>query len=283
MPEPQLLLGGLIFPEGPRWRDGRLWFSEMHGDRRGVWTVTPSGQAEFVVHVPGDPSGIGWLPDGRLLVVEMKAARVLRLENGALVPHADLAAIDPNEWNDMVVDAAGNAYVGGFGFNFRGGEQPRPTSIVRVTPYGQAQVAATGLMFPNGMVITPDGRRLIVGETFGRRLTAFEIAPDGSLTNRQEFASTHPAFPDGICLDVEGAVWVASPPTREFLRVREGGEIAERISLENRMAIACMLGGEDRRTLFLLTAAGTNEDMNNGTTRGAIATVRVDVPGAGWP
>lgn len=273
---PQLLLEGLVFPEGPRWHDGRLWFSEMQGPRPRVIAVGLDGSAEDIVDVPGRPSGLGWLPDGRLLVVSMLEHRLYRLEPGRLALHADLSPFAGGECNDMVVDAAGNAYVGNFGFDYRNGAPQQPTVLVLVRPDGSASAVAEGLVFPNGAVITPDGRTLIVAETFASRLTAFPIRDDATLGPGRLFAAIAPAVPDGICLDEEGAVWVASPTTAEFLRVRDGGEVADRIAVPGRTAIACMLGGPDRRTLFLLMPF-------RGEERATIETVRVEVPGAGRP
>ena len=275
----KLLLDGLAFPEGPRWRDGRLWFSDMHDHR--VLTVDLDGKVETVARVPACPSGLGWLPDGRLLVVSMHDRRLLRLDPGGLVLHADLAPLARHHCNDMVVSAAGRAYVGNFGFDYEK-ESPRTTELICVEPDGSARVVADELMFPNGPVITPDGRTLVVGESFAARLTAFDLGADGGLSNRRVFAPLEGRVPDGICLDAEGAIWVASPPTKDLSRVREGGEVVERIEFD-RMAIACMLGGEDGRTLFALTAATTNEEEAPKLRSGRIETVRVDVPGAGLP
>ena len=276
------LLTGLAFGEGPRWRDGRLWFSDMHG--REVIAMTPDGARETVYAAEGPVSGLGWLPDGRLLVVSMEDHRILRLEpDGRVVTHADLSAIATGHCNDMVVDASGRAYVGNFGFAYPGGEQ-KPARLARVDPDGTVSEAADDLMFPNGTVITPDGKTLIVGETFACRLTAFDIGSDGALSNRRLWAQLGPTeYPDGCCLDAEGAIWVASPFTAECIRVREGGEIAERIKAEQGV-FACMLGGEDRRSLYLLTASTADPASNPAVTRtGRIEVTQVDVPGAGLP
>jgi sugar lactone lactonase YvrE len=276
--EPTVLLDGLVFPEGPRWRDGKLWFSDMHA--HWVMTVDMAGNAEKVVEVPQRPSGLGWLPDGRLLVVSMQDRRLLVMGDGALRELADLTPHTSGDINDMVVDGKGRAYIGNFGGEL---SSPQPTTLVMVTPEGQARVVADGLVFPNGTVITPDGRTLIVAETFGQRLTAFDVAEDGSLSGRRVWAELGEAVPDGICLDAEGAVWVASPFTSDFRRVREGGEVIEAVPVPGQFAVACMLGGEDRRTLFLLIAETTMEQLAQGISNGWIETVRVEVPGAGWP
>jgi len=277
----ETLLDGLVFGEGPRWRGDRLWLSDMHAHT--VLTVDLAGKREDVLRVEGKPSGLGWLPDGRLLVVSMNDRCLLRREpSGALALHADLAALAPGACNDMVVDGAGRAFVGNFGFDFEHGEKPRTTCVVRVDPDGSARVAADELRFPNGSVITPDGRTLVVGESFGNCLTAFTIGPDGSLSGRREWARLEGATPDGICLDAENAIWVASPLSNELLRVREGGAVAERIPT-GRPAIACMLGGPDRRTLFALTADGFRAEETLRSRSARVEIVRVDVPGAGFP
>ncbi len=276
-----IVLDGLCFPEGPRWHDGRLYFSDQH-DRR-VVAMSPDGAAETVVGVPQQPSGLGWLPDGRMLVVSMLDRRVLRLEDGRLVEHADLSAFAPAPCNDMVVDAQGRAYVGHFGFDMYGGESPKDASLLLALPDGTVSVAAEPLQFPNGTVITPDGHTLIVGESMGGRLTAFSVGADGSLTDRREFAQLQGAVPDGICLDAEGAVWIACPLTGRCLRVKEGGEILDEVKVSHEFAFACMLGGPDRRTLYICTAPTHIPDECRAQRAGRIEMVEVDVPGAGLP
>jgi len=277
--ETRVLLDGLAFGEGPRWHNGRLWFSDMHAYQ--VMTVDLSGRTEIIVRVPGQPSGLGWLPDGRLLVVSMTDRRLLRLESGGLVEAADLSKLASYHCNDMVVDRQGRAYIGHFGFD--SSSQPFASAeVILVTLDGRARVVAEQMAFPNGSVITPDGRTLIVAETFAARLTAFDIKPDGSLTGRRLWASTSPAVPDGICLDAEGGIWIASPTTREVVRIQEGGQVATRISL-SRPAYACMLGGTDRRTLFVLTAESSIPGEVRAKLSGRVEIVEVDVPGAGLP
>jgi sugar lactone lactonase YvrE len=252
----------------------------MHDDR--VLTVDLAGHREMVVEVPGQPSGLGWLPDGRLLVVSMTDRRLLRLDSTGLSVVADLSGIATFHCNDMVVDAQGRAYVGNFGYDFESGSPPRSAVLALVLPDGSVHVAADDLAFPNGAVITPDGRTLIVAESFGARLTAFDVAPDGRLGLRRVWAALQGAVPDGICLDAEGAIWVASPLSKEVLRVREGGDVAERIPTATQ-AIACMLGGADRRTLFVLTAQSFHRDECRAQRDARIEVVEVEVPGAGWP
>ena len=279
---PTTLVDGLVFPEGPRWHDGRLFFSDMH-DRR-VLACDTNGKLELIARVPACPSGLGWLPDGRLLVVSMEDRRLLRLDAGGLVEIADLSTLASFHCNDMVVDGHGRAYIGNFGYDLHAGASPRPAVLILVEPSGRARVVAEDLLFPNGTVITPDGKTLIVGESMGMRLTAFDIAADGSLANRRTFAQLDGAVPDGICLDAEGAVWIACPMTGRCLRVRAGGEVATAVSLEaGRGAFACMLGGNDRRTLFICTARGSHPDQWIANRSGRIETLRVEVPGAGWP
>lgn len=275
-----LVAEGLAFPEAPRWHDGKLWFSDFYTHK--VMCIGADGKPMDVAEVPAQPSGIGWLPDGRMLVVSMTDRRLMRQDAGGLVLHADLSALASSHCNDMVVDRHGRAYVGNFGFDMFAQEEERPAELILVMPDGTACVVADQLQFPNGCVITPDERTLIVAETMGRRLTAFDIAEDGSLSNRRVWADMGEATPDGICLDAEGAVWVASPPTQEFLRVREGGEVAQRIDVPDQ-AIACMLGGADGRTLYLVTGRVSRAPRALAERPGRIEAVRVRVPGAGRP
>jgi sugar lactone lactonase YvrE len=251
----------------------------MHS--RQVIAVDLEGRIEIVVEVAGDPSGLGWTPDGRLLVVSMKDRRLLRLDPDGLAEVADLSELATFHCNDMVVDAAGRAYVGNFGFDLHADAEPCGANLILVHPDGRSEVAAPDLNFPNGTVITPDGRTLIVGESFGACLTAFDVAEDGSLSDRREWAKLQGAVPDGICLDAEGAIWVASPVSGSVLRVREGGEVTHRVRVEHE-AFACMLGGPDRKTLFICTAADSSPEKT-GDRRGRIEIVEVDVPGAGLP
>jgi len=277
---PETLLDGLTFPEGPRWRDGRLWFSDFYTNR--VLAVDPAGKAETIVTVPQRPSGLGWRPDGTLLIVSMLDRTLLALEKGALKRVADLSDLAGGPCNDLLVDAAGRAYVGNFGYDRHAGEAARSTVLIRVDPDGRARAVADDLMFPNGMVITPDGSTLIVAETYAHRLTAFRVSEDGALSERRLFADLPGVFPDGICLDAEGAVWVSDARGHGVTRLFEGGRVAERIAVGERSVFACMLGGKDRRTLFLCTSTGSGPAMAE-KTDGRIEIVRVDVPGAGLP
>ena len=274
----------LCFPEGPRWHDGRLWFSDMHAHR--VVAFDPAtGGTEVVAEVPGQPSGLGWRPDGTLLVVSMTDRRLLAVRDGATEEVADLSELAPFHCNDMVVDARGNAYVGNFGFDLHDPDaDQRTTTLVLVTPEGEARVVADELFFPNGCVITPDGGTLIVGESFTGHLTAFAIADDGSLTDRREWALVRGAVPDGICLDADGAVWLASPISHQVLRVAEGGEVLDEVrTSDERQPFACMLGGPDRRTLYVCTALDSEPTAARAARAGRIEAIQVDVPGAGLP
>ena len=274
------LLEGLTFPEGPRWRSGYLWFSDFYSNE--VIQVDSVGKQRTVVVVPEQPSGLGWTKDGQLLVVSMRDQRVLKLEHELLVEHANLSELSTYWCNDMVVDQHGGAYVGNFGFNRRAGEQACPTTLVRISPDGTPSIAADGLWFPNGMVITPEGDMLVVAETFAHRLTTFDIAVDGSLSNRRIFFENSDMYPDGICLDMEGAIWVADPHNNEVVRVLEGGAIQDRISLGDRGAYACALGGPDGRTLYICTNKGSGPE-NAANRAGKIEFTKVAVPGVGSP
>ncbi len=274
-----VLLSGLTFPEAPRWRHGKLWFSDFYTQR--VLTIAAEGRAETVVHVPQRPSGLGWRRDGTMLVVSMLDRRLLAFDGSELRAVAALDALATGPCNDMVVDAADRAYIGNFGFDRHAGESPRTTCLIRVDPDGSVHRAADELMFPNGMVITPDGGTLIVAETYAHRLTAFAIGRDGALGRRRLFAALPDCFPDGICLDAEGAVWVADARGRRVIRVRDGGTVVQTIATE-RTVFACMLGGEDRRRLFLCTSTGSGPGMAE-KRDGRIEALRVDVPGAGLP
>jgi sugar lactone lactonase YvrE len=271
------LVSGLGFAEGPRWYQGKLWFSDF--GMRLVRHVDLAGRVTEVVAVPGRPSGLGFLPDGRLLVVSMDDQRVLRLEHGLLEQHADLSRYTRHACNDMVVDRQGNAFVGHMGFDLLARTPtPRPAEILCVRANGETHVAANDLSFPNGPAITDDGRTLIVAETFASQLTAFTIGADASLSERRVFASLPGRAPDGICLDAEGAVWVADARGKACVRVREGGEVTDVIDT-GRGCYACALGGSDGNTLFLCTAEGYDlTAMARGS--GAIDMVRVAVPAA---
>ncbi|MEP7048366.1 MAG: SMP-30/gluconolactonase/LRE family protein [Ilumatobacteraceae bacterium] len=290
MIEPRLLAGGLHFAEAPRWHDGELWFSDFFD--YAVKTVDLDGRVRVRVSVVDRPSGLGWLPDGRLLIVSMTARRLLRRDGQQLVMHADLSSIATFHCNDMVVDSVGRAYVGNFGFDLDTNEiagtldqvlaSHGGATMARVDPDGSVHAVADGLMFPNGTVITPDGLTLIVAESFGRRLTAFDIADDGSLSNRRLWADLGGRTPDGICLDADGAIWVANPVNPECFRVAEGGEILDVIETADR-CFACMLGGPDMRTLFMLTSRYSLAVEAAVRRTAEVWIADVDSPGAGRP
>ncbi len=277
----EVVIDGLRFGEGPRWHEGRLWFSDMHD--RWVLAMDPSGELTRICHIEAEPSGLGWLPDGRLLVVSMRDRRVLRQEaDGRLETHADLSDLARFHCNDMVVAGDGRAWVGNFGFDLHAGATFCTTELIRVDPDGSSSIAASELAFPNGTVITPDGLTLIVGESFAGRLTAFDIGSDGTLTNRRLWAQLPEGWiPDGICLDTEGGIWVASPRGDVCLRILAGGEVTDVVELD-RGAYACMLGDDDRRSLYICTA-GDSDPTETSARTGRIERVRVEVPGAGWP
>jgi sugar lactone lactonase YvrE len=282
MTGPRVVVDGLLFPEGPRWHADRLFCSDIFTTN--VLSVTAGGDVAVVCSVPGYPSGLGWSVDGALLIASVIDKRLLRREaDGSLVTIADLSALTRWTINDMVVDGRGRAYIGDVGFEL-GRDAPRPGQIVLVDVDGAARVVDDQVMFPNGSVVTPDGRTLIVGETFAGCLTAFDIADDGSLSNRRVWARLpEGAVPDGSCLDADGAVWTASPTTRECIRLGEGGVVLQRVSTGDRGAYACMLGGADRRTLFICTALTFDPETAIAQRAGRIESLEVDVPGAGWP
>jgi len=278
---PRLVLDGLAFPESPRWHGGALWFSDFYTHR--VQRLGPDGVCEVVAEVPGQPSGLGWLPDGRLLAVSMTDRRLLRLDEDGWRQVADLSALAPFHYNDMVVDARGRAYVGNFGFDLLGRERPRATGLILVDGLNPPRLVAEDLLFPNGCVITPDGSTLIVAETFAARLTAFDIAADGSLHARRVWAAIEGSSPDGICLDEQGAVWLASPMRREVLRVLPAGVVTHRVPMPGQ-PVACMLGGADRRTLYILSCQVMLSPAQSLAQRtGTVHALSVEVPGAGWP
>jgi len=286
MPTSEVAIEGLAFGEGPRWHAGRLWFSDMHAHV--VHTFDPAtGELASVVELDGAPSGLGWDPDGALLIVSMDDRRLLRLPaaGGPLEEVADLSSYTDHPINDMVVSSSGTAYIGSFGFDLHAGDSPVNTVILAVDVNGSHRVAADDMAFPNGMVITPDGSTLVVGESFGGRLTAFTIGADGALDDRRVWADLGGGgrFPDGICLDAENCIWIASPGTHECLRVREGGEIVDSVSTGDELAIACMLGDDDRRTLYVLTSKGLDPQKARELRSGRLQRSRVDVPGAGLP
>jgi sugar lactone lactonase YvrE len=275
-----VLMDGIAFGESPRWHDNRLWFSDWGAGR--VYSVAADGSSALEAEIESFPLCIDFLPDGRLLLVSSADRRVLRREpDGALTPHAELGAVASTPWNDIVVDGRGNAYVNNIGFDFPEGHFT-PGFIALITPDGAVRQVAEGLAFPNGMVVTPDGRTLIVAESYGNKLTAFDIAADGSLSGGRVWAAVDD-HPDGICLDAEGAIWYGDVGTSRAVRVREGGELLETIDLD-RGCFAVMLGGQDGRTLFIVANEwGEADDMAGGAPRGQVLLTRAPAPRAGWP
>lgn len=280
----RVLLNDLAFPESPRWRDGLLWVCNWGAQE--IVVVDLEGQSEVALPAPTAalPFSIDWQRDGRLLVLAGREGLLLRREpDGALATHADLNGLSNRGWNEIVVDGRGNAYVNGIGFDMMAGEAFAPGIIALVAPDGAARQVADGLAFPNGMAVTPDNATLIVAESYARRLTAFAIAADGSLSNRRIWADLGDGVPDGICLDAEGAVWCADVPNKRCMRVREGGEVLQTIPLD-RGGFACMLGGADRRTLFIAAAEWRGpEKMFDAARTGQVLTARAPAPGMGWP
>jgi sugar lactone lactonase YvrE len=283
VPEPKPLISGLVFGEQPRWHEGRLWFSDWGTQE--VLAVDLDGNSEVILRASSFPLCVDWLPEGRLLVVSASDGLLLRREpDGSLVTHGDLNAVsDPPAGNELVVDGRGNAYVNGGGFDLMASEEFAPGIIALVAPDGSARQVADGIAFPNGMLVTPDDSTLIVAESYANRLTAFDIAADGGLSNRRVWADLQDGVPDGICLDAENAVWYGDVPNRRCVRVREGGEVLQTIDLD-RGCFACALGGADRKTLFMVATKWSGaENMFEGPRTGQVLTVRAPSPGVGWP
>ena len=280
MPQPRILMTGLKLGESPRWHDGRLWFSDWGAQE--IIAMDADGNSEVMLNVASFPFCIDWLPDGRLLVVSASQHALLRREpDGSLVTHADLAGLSERPWNDIVVDGRGNAYVNNIGFDFPDGAVV-PGFVAVVTPDGVARPVADGVEFPNGMAVTLDNSTLIVAESYGHRLTAFDIGADGGLSNRRVWADLGDGTPDGICIDAEGAVWYADVPHRRCVRVREGGDVLQTVELD-RGCFACMLGGPDRSTLFIVAAEWPAAANPGGPRTGRVVAVEAPAPGAGWP
>jgi sugar lactone lactonase YvrE len=278
----RILMSGLLFGEQPRWHEDRLWFSDWGTEE--VIAVDLAGNSEVMLKGSSFPLCVDWLPHGRLLVVSARDGLLLRREpDGSLVTHGDLSsASDPPAGNELVVDGRGNAYVNGGGFDLMAGEEFAPGVVTLVTPDGSARQVADGLAFPNGMLVTPDST-LIVGESYAKRLTAFDIEADGSLSNRRVWADLQDGVPDGICLDAENAVWYGDVPNKRCVRVAEGGEVLQTIELD-RGCFACALGGADRRTLFMIATEWNGpENMFSEPRTGQVLTAQAPAAGVGWP
>jgi sugar lactone lactonase YvrE len=282
MPDVRVLLTGLVFGEQPRWHENRLWFSDWGTQE--VIAVDLEGNSEVILQGRSFPLCVDWLPDGRLLVVSAREGLLLRREHDdSLVTHGDLSEVsDPPAGNELVVDGRGNAYVNGGGFDLMAGEDFAPGIVALVTPDGSARQVADGIAFPNGMLVTPDDK-LIVAESYAQKLTGFDIAADGSLSNRRVWADLQGGVPDGICLDADNAVWYGDVPNKRCVRVREGGEVLQTVELD-RGCFACALGGADRRTLFMMATEWSGPaEMFTGPRTGQVLTTEAPAAGVGWP
>ena len=282
MPELQTLMSGIVFGESPRWHDGRLWFADWGAQE--LIAVDLEGRSEVVVRVPSFTFCVDWLPDGCLLIVSARDRLLLRQEpDGSLATHADLSGLSDYPWNEIVVDGRGNAYVNNIGFEFPCGEFT-PGTVALLTPDGSVRQVADGVAFPNGMAVTPDNSTLIVAESYANKLTAFDIVEDGGLSNRRVWADLGDGVPDGLCLDAEGAVWYADVPNKRCARVAEGGEVLQTIELDLG-CFACMLGGEDGRTLFMVAQEwrGMESAADEEERTGQILTAPAPAASAGWP
>ena len=299
----KLLVENVYFSEGPRWHNNKFWFSDFY--QHAVFSVDAHGVLEKIVDIPNQPSGLGWLPNGDMLIVSMHDQKLMRFSDGVLSLHSDLSHLTKFTCNDMVVDNDGHAYIGNFGTT-QHNIDVKPTCLIHVTPDGKASIVAENLEFPNGTVITPDGKKLIVGETYAGRLTAFDINSDKTLSNRQTWAKMMPTWifyvskirrflkhvpkeknfaprvPDGICLDERMGIWVASPTTFEVFRIEEGGTVTDIISTPQR-AYACMLGGESGKTLYISTANDSTPEVARSQPMGKIYTTEVKFARAGNP
>ena len=296
MSKPHTLMTGIGFGESPRWHDERLWFADWGTQE--VLAVDLDGRSEVILRVPTarpetrldsggagqGPFSIDWLPDGRLLIVSGRDRLLVRRDpDGSLATHADLTSLSDRPWNEIVVDGRGNAYVNGGGSDFVAGEEFAPGIVALVTPDGSAREVGDGIAFPNGMAVTPDNSTLIVAESYGKRLTGFDIAADGSLSNRRVWADLGDGVPDGICGDADSAIWYADVPNKRCVRVRQGGEVLQTVNLD-RGCFACALGGADKRTLFLVATewSGPAKAADLAGT-GQVLMVEAPAPGAGWP
>jgi sugar lactone lactonase YvrE len=282
MPEPRTLMRGLAFGESPRWHEGRLWVCDWGAEE--LIAVDLEGNSEVVEHVPSFPFSVDWLPDGRLLIVSARDRLLLRRErDGTLRTHTDLSQLPDPPGNEIVVDGRGNAYVNGGGFDLMAGEDFAPGVVALVRPDGSARQVADGIAFPNGMAVTADNSTLIVAESYAKRLSAFDIGADGGLSNRRVWAELGDGVPDGICIDAERAVWYADVPNRRCVRVCEGGEVLQTVQLE-RGCFACMLGGAELRTLFIVEREWRGVESTTDSKRdGRVLFVEAPAPAAGYP
>lgn len=283
--EPRVLMKDLAMGESPRWHEERLWFSDWGAQE--IISIGLDGKSEVMVRTPFElPFCIDWLPDGRLLIVSGRDCLLLRREqDGSLATHADLRGLSDKSWNEIVVDGRGNAYINGGGFDLVAGEAFAPGMIAMVAPDGSVRQVAEGIAFPNGMAITPDNSTLIVAESYGRRLTAFDIAADGSLSRGRMWADLKNGVPDGICIDADNAIWYADVPNKRCVRVREGGAVLQTIELD-RGCFACMLGGVARKTLYVLATEWRGMEKVSEAARartGQLLAMDAPAPGVRWP
>ena len=308
MKELKKLTGGLYFGEGPRWHENKLWFSDFYSHK--VMTLDENNSLETVCEVPSQPSGLGWLPNGDLLIVSMLDRKILKFSEGSISVHADLSEYVAHKCNDMVVGRDGTAYVGNFGMG-NAGESMNSTHLMIVKSDGTVSKGPDNLLFPNGTVITEDGKNLIVAETLGAKLTSFDIEDNGELTNRKLWARTSPLFslliikflsslgfdlskvdfskysknlhvPDGICLDEKNGIWIASPTTKAVVRIEKGGNITDTIRTP-KSAFACMLGGKERKTLYVIISNSSDPEEAQASPEGEIHSIEVEIPGVGKP
>ena len=308
MKELKKLTGGLYFGEGPRWHENKLWFSDFYSHK--VMTLDENNSLETVCEVPSQPSGLGWLPNGDLLVVSMLDRKILKFSEGSISVHADLSEYVAHKCNDMVVSRDGTAYVGNFGMG-DAGESLNSTHLMIIKSDGTVLKGPDNLLFPNGTVITEDGKNLIIAETLGAKLTSFDIEDNGELTNRKLWARTSPLFslliikslsslgfdlskidfskysknlhvPDGICLDEKNGIWIASPTTKAVVRIEKGGNITDKINTP-KGAFACMLGGKERKTLYVIISNSSDPEEAQASPEGEIHSIEVEIPGVGKP
>ena len=308
MKELKKLTGGLYFGEGPRWHENKLWFSDFYSHK--VMTLDENNSLETVCVVPSQPSGLGWLPNGDLLIVSMLDRKILKFSEGSISVHADLSEYVAHKCNDMVVGRDGTAYVGNFGMG-DAGESLNSTHLMIVKSDGTVLKGPDNLLFPNGTVITEDGKKLIIAETLGAKLTSFDIEDNGELTNRKLWARTSPLFslliikflssmgfdlskvdfskysknlhvPDGICLDEKNGIWIASPTTKAVVRIEKGGNITDTINTP-KGAFACMLGGKERKTLYVIISNSSDPEEAQASPEGEIHSIEVEIPGVGKP
>ena len=308
MKELKKLTGGLYFGEGPRWHENKLWFSDFYSHK--VMTLDENNSLEAVCEVPSQPSGLGWLPNGDLLIVSMLDRKILKFSEGSISVHADLSEYVAHKCNDMVVSRDGTAYVGNFGMG-DAGESLNSTHLMIIKSDGTVLKGPDNLLFPNGTVITEDGKNLIIAETLGAKLTSFDIEDNGELTNRKLWARTSPLFslliikslsslgfdlskidfskysknlhvPDGICLDEKNGIWIASPTTKAVVRIEKGGNITDKINTP-KGAFACMLGGKERKTLYVIISNSSDPEEAQASPEGEIHSIEVEIPGVGKP